>query len=318
MSTSLKPWTSWALGLAGVHNLSWAAAAALWPSDVQALLGVAPVSPLAVWDALLWVLALAGAALLLAAIDPAKNWVIVLISFVAKAGAFAGAIALVLNGSAPQRLLAVSVANDVAWLPVLGAVLYAIHESELCQRRTLSSELLGWALRVRSNNGVSLEELTHRSPVLVVFLRHAGCPFCREAMADLAAKRAQIEADGTRLVLVHMGSEEQAARQFERCGLGQVTRFSDPKRALYRAFGLRRGSLLTLFGPKVWVRGFQAAILRRHGIGPIAGDGFQMPGAFLLYYGEILRSYRHQNPSDRPDYLALSTGHCYAAEEFRE
>ena len=70
------------------------------------------------------------------------------------------------------------------------------------------------------------------------------------------------------------------------------------------------------FTPKLWVRGFQAAILGRNGVGRFTGDVFQLPGAFLLYYGELLRCYRHQSISDRPDYVALVNGDSYAAEEF--
>ena len=57
-----------------------------------------------------------------------------------------------------------------------------------------------------------------------------------------------------------------------------------------------------LFGPAVWWRGFHAALLQSHGVGRLAGDGFQMPGVFLVFHGEILRSYRHQSAADRPNY----------------
>jgi hypothetical protein len=30
-----------------------------------------------------------------------------------------------------------------------------------------------------------------------------------------------------------------------------------------------------------------------------------MPGVFLLFHGETLKSYRHQSAADRPDYLAM-------------
>jgi hypothetical protein len=45
------------------------------------------------------------------------------------------------------------------------------------------------------------------------------------------------------------------------------------------------------------------------------GDGFQMPGVFLLYHSEIIRSYRHQSAADRPDYMAIVTGKHYAQPE---
>ena len=43
------------------------------------------------------------------------------------------------------------------------------------------------------------------------------------------------------------------------------------------------------------------AALRGHGIGKLDGDGFQMPGAFVIHCGEVVRSYRHTTASDRPN-----------------
>jgi hypothetical protein len=40
---------------------------------------------------------------------------------------------------------------------------------------------------------------------LVLLLRYAGCPLCREALTDLSKQRAAIEASACGIVLVHMG-----------------------------------------------------------------------------------------------------------------
>ncbi|MCC7246762.1 MAG: hypothetical protein IT269_13845 [Saprospiraceae bacterium] len=57
-----------------------------------------------------------------------------------------------------------------------------------------------------------------------------------------------------------------------------------------------------------WIRGFQAAVIEGHGTDMQTedmGDGFQMPGVFLLHKGEIIKSFVHQYPYDRPDYEAI-------------
>jgi peroxiredoxin len=159
---------------------------------------------------------------------------------------------------------------------------------------------------LKSQNGKSLAELSKAGPVLVVFLRHAGCTFCREALADLKQKRSQIEPLGTRIVLVTMMDDASAAEFFEGYGLADVERFSDPAQSLYRAFGLELGSFGQLFGWKTWWRGFVAAVLHGHWFGRIRGNVFQMPGAFLVCDGKIVTSYRHRAASDRPDYAALA------------
>lgn len=150
------------------------------------------------------------------------------------------------------------------------------------------------------------DALSRQSPVLLVFLRHFGCTFCREALADLAARRAQLEAGGVQLCLVHQSDRARADQVLARYGLAEVPHLSDPERKLYEAFELRRGSVGQVLGWRSWLRGAVAGVLHGHGIGWLEGDGFQMPGAFLLHQGQILRAFRHQRASDRPDYASLA------------
>ena len=157
----------------------------------------------------------------------------------------------------------------------------------------------------RDQHGRSLLEHSQEAPTLVVFLRHSGCTFCREALADLQERRSAIEDEGRRIGLVHMTTDSDAAAFFGKYGMDDVPRFADPDRELYDAFGLRRGNLLQLFGPTVWVRGLMAT-LRGHSVGKLAGDGFQMPGVFLLHDGAIREAYRHRTAGDRPDYVGIA------------
>lgn len=165
---------------------------------------------------------------------------------------------------------------------------------------------------IRTAKGTSLNALSETQPVLLVFLRHFGCNFCREAMADVAHSRKGIEAGGTRIVLVHMADAETAERFFKRYHLDGIDSIGDPELLLYRAFGLARGTVSQLFGLQNFVRGFKTSILDGHGVGAVIGDGFQMPGIFVLHKGEIKESYIHKNSSDRPDYVSLSK--CCAIE----
>lgn len=157
----------------------------------------------------------------------------------------------------------------------------------------------------RSQNGASIADLSRQQPVLVVFLRHSGCTFCREALQDLSEQRQKIEANGTKIVLVHMGDNEKSRSFFEAYGMGDVDRISDPECRLYRGYDLGRGRLSQLFGAKVFWRGFKAAILNRHGFGILNGDGFQMPGAFLVRDNKIVQAYRHDTAASRPDYCSV-------------
>jgi peroxiredoxin len=156
-----------------------------------------------------------------------------------------------------------------------------------------------------TQSGANIAGLSAMSPLLLVFLRHAGCPFCREALADIARSRRAIEQGGTRIVLVHMGDTAAVERLLARYGLLGLDRICDPNRELYRAFGLGRGRLRQLFGLKVLWRGVVKGLLVRHGFGRSRADAFQMPGVFWIDNCVLARRYRHRTAADRPNYAEL-------------
>jgi peroxiredoxin len=142
-------------------------------------------------------------------------------------------------------------------------------------------------------------------PVLVVLLRSFGCTFCREAMADVAAVKPQLDAAGMRVAFVHGGSPEEAEPFFAKYRLTDVVRVSDPSLAHYRAFGLGRTGAQALLDPVVWARGAVCAI--SHGFGSQPAELMrQLPGVFVVQHGAVLSEYRHQSPADRPDYVAIA------------
>jgi peroxiredoxin len=172
----------------------------------------------------------------------------------------------------------------------------------------ISSNQFLWSKMLTANEGSSLYALAEEKPVLLVFLRFFGCSFCREAISDIAKRRKKLEGQGFRIVFVHMAPEPTIAEKFfKRYKLFPIDHILDPELQFYRAFGLGRSSPKQLLGLMSWIRGFQATVLEGHGAepnldNPELGDGFQMPGVFVLYKGEIRRSFIHRNPYDRPDY----------------
>lgn len=158
----------------------------------------------------------------------------------------------------------------------------------------------------RTSTGETLAELSQKSPVLLVLLRHEGCTFCRNAMSDIARLRTQIEKAGTYVVLGHMGSAGGFSTFASRYGLGGLPSVSDPERTLYKGLGLRRGRLWQILGPRVLWRGLKS-FLAGHMPGKIKGDPLQLPGAFLLHRGQVIKGHAYRDASDRPDYVALST-----------
>ncbi len=160
---------------------------------------------------------------------------------------------------------------------------------------------------IHTESGASLLALAQASPVLLVFLRHFGCSFCRKAISDVAELRGQLEARGVRPVFVHLGPPDLAKVYFDYYGLSDVERVSDPEAEVYRnpAFALPRKNLLwQVVNPVVWAGWLKGAIFK-HGIGTIQGDGQQMPGIFFLREAKIVRRFVYRTIADEPDYLKL-------------
>lgn len=157
-----------------------------------------------------------------------------------------------------------------------------------------------------SNTGKNVITLSHESPIMLVFLRHFGCTFCRAALAELSKKRNELEANGTRLVFVHMADDATADEYFAKYEIENPIYISDNQCRYYEHFGLVKGNFKQLFGLNTWIRGFQEGVINGHGIGKQLGDGFQMPGVFLLFKGEIKDRYIHKFASDKPDYEKLT------------
>jgi peroxiredoxin len=156
-----------------------------------------------------------------------------------------------------------------------------------------------------TNRGRSVDEASRERPVMLIFLRHFGCTFCRESLSDLSRKQDQYENEGVQLIFVHMADDEQAREYFQRYALGDPERISDPECRFYSAMGLGKGSFSQLFGLQVMIRGVEAGVLKGHGIGRQIGDGFQMPGVFLVQNGVVREQFIHRLASDRPNYDAL-------------
>lgn len=163
-----------------------------------------------------------------------------------------------------------------------------------------------WERMTTVNSGESLAEMSDNQPVMLVFLRFFGCSFCREAISDISQRRKKFENAGVRVVFVHMAPNAGTAEKFfKKYKLFPIDHIADPEKDFYRAFGLLRGTPRQTFGLMSWIRGFEAVVLEGHGRsnpGEELGDGFQMPGVFVVHRGTIKSQFIHKYPYDRPDY----------------
>jgi peroxiredoxin len=160
---------------------------------------------------------------------------------------------------------------------------------------------------IETQHGDNLWDLSFQKPVLLVLLRHFGCVFCKEALTELGKSIERINQLNAHLVLVHLSDKETAETILKQFGLGHTDYVTDPEAKVYQQFGLLKGELRQLIGLKVWLRTLQQGVIKGHGLNTqFIGDGFQMPGVFLLYEGTIRDQFIHQTIADKPDYLKMA------------
>lgn len=314
-------WMSRVLLAAATYNLLWGGWVVLRPLDLFHWTGAdEPLYP-AIWQCVGMIVGVYGVGYAIAARDPLRHWPIVLVGLLGKLLGPVGFLAhsfLMAEGTTGRLPFSwgwVIVTNDLIWWVPFAAILYQTARHHLAPAGTRSLRLADANRQIRDQHGESIESLSRSQDCLLVFLRHSGCTFCREALDDLRKQRPELERRGVRPILVHMADEPSGRDFFATYGLEDWSRVSDPDCTLYRAYGLGRGRIGQLLGPAVWWRGFRAAILAGHAVGPPVGDGFQMPGTFLLRDGKVIAEYRHKTAADRPDYCDLANRTPAASHE---
>lgn len=154
-----------------------------------------------------------------------------------------------------------------------------------------------------TNQGNDLRSITENNTVMLIFLRHLGCTFCREALDDLSKIKQELQQQNIKLVFVHMADETYGEQYLNDYGLAGEEHISDPDMSLYEYFGLQKGGFRELYGLKVWSRAFSLDYggETKKQLGNIK----QMPGIFVINQGKIISSFVHKSAADKPDYLAI-------------
>lgn len=295
--------------VAGVYNLAWGAFLILAPLAAYQIGGLAAggrsLVNVEIWQCLGMVVGVYGVGYLMAAADPVLHWRLVLVGLISKVLGPIGFVAGAVQGRLPWQMAVTNLFNDVIWWIPFGLILaeaWRVYRDDVGKSPPDPPEVM--LTRARTQYGSTLAELSGTKPVVLIFLRHLGCSFCKLALADAAQCRSTIESRGRQLALVHMADDAQARQLFAKYGLEDVARVSDPEQELYRAFQLRRSSLLELFSPVTLYR-YAQAFCGGYFNGPIVGDGLRLGGAYLIRNGRIAGGTPYASIVDRPDFCNL-------------
>ena len=294
---------------AGLYNIIWGGAMSLAPVWTLKILGVSPPTTYIwpqLWACIGMIIGVYGIGYVIASRDPARHWPIILVGLLGKILGPIGFMNAAMHDQLPWSMGTTILTNDLLWwIPFTMMLWHAARQSQPAPpegRVSLETALDS----LRDDTGRTLRSVTDERPTLVVLLRHSGCTFCKEALADLAERQAAIHKANMSLAVIGMSPTSEALKAVGTSyGLTTAAWFADPDRLLYRALELKRGTFSQLIGPSVFIGGIRAA-LHGHGIGKLEGDGFQMPGAFVIHNGRVIRSYRHTTAADRPDLLEFA------------
>lgn len=147
---------------------------------------------------------------------------------------------------------------------------------------------LGYVLHTGERGPLS--RLYSEQPLVLVFLRHLGCVFCREHVATLNRSTLNI-------ALVVMASPT-AANAFREEMQSPHPFLCDESHELYDAFGLKRGNLTQLFNLHTIRRGMEAT-RAGHRVGKPVGDPWVLGGTFVVSTdGKIVFSKPAHDASD--------------------
>ncbi len=295
---------------AGIYNLIWGVIIIAFPQILFASVHLDMPNYIFIWKTVGLTEIVFGGALLIAARHAYNNWIVIAMTVVYKFFASLFYFLNVYDNSVLWSLSNYIFIDNIIWILPFSVILYFSYRfhlsSDSYELDFFGSEGFTWDM-FETNEGLTLEEMTHRQPTLMVFLRHFGCTFCREAMRDISEQRHLIESKGSRILVVHMLEDEDTARErLAKFGLDDLPTISDPEKLLYKKFQLKQGSVTQLFGLKVWLRGIVVGVFKGLGIGSAMGDPYQMPGVFLLHKGKIVNRYIHESASDRPEYVQLA------------
>lgn len=230
-----------------------------------------------------------------------ENWLFVLMALVEKVLFGLYGIFLVTRFGLNPAAISFFIVDAIVWICLLYRILDFIYAYNNYEEDSKTS-FADLAKMVRTNKGDRLIELSNKRPLLLVFIRHLGCTFCRETVSEISEIENKIKEKNLEPVFVHLSDPSFGDKFFGEYFNHEVSHISDPTRVLYRALKIKRGSLWQLYGLKTWYRGIVAAIFKGHGgVKSIEGDVMQLGAYFILDKGQIVFSHYNGNASEQFD-----------------
>src|SRR6266550_6707477 len=175
-------WMHTVLLAAALYNIAWGIFVVLFPLAPFQWAGMPVPNYPELWQCIGMIVGVYGVAYAVAAFDPYRHWPVVFAGLLGKLLGPLGFLNAATHGRLPWKAGWTLVTNDLIWWIPFSLILVQTHRAFVCRRRSLAPEVLQFALRTKVQGGSTIDQLSKASPILLVFLRHAGCTFCRESL----------------------------------------------------------------------------------------------------------------------------------------
>ncbi len=291
--------------ISALYFMVWGVVVILYPHLLSSVIISQGNTTLVFWDFMSIVTFILGLVLFIASFDPFKHWLIILLASLFHMAMVGGFLVGYRFGWFSGDYMPFLFFNHIIWLIPNGYVLYMVYrrafETDDMLIDTFNSDDYPLSL-FDTTDGRNIGEMAEQGPLLLVFLRHFGCPFCKESLLQLKEYRARLEEKGISIVVVYMVNDKVANEYLSTYDLQDLAQVSDPEEIFYKSFRLKRGSFIQLFGLKVWMRWVSLGWKKKLFNTRPEGDVAQMPGIFLLNDGRVVKQYVHRSVADTPDY----------------
>ena len=146
-------------------------------------------------------------------------------------------------------------------------------------------------VKLSTGQSVPLKSLYEKDRLVLVFLRHFGCSFCKEHVAELR------RLPELNIAFVTLGTPEQA-EEFRKRMKSPHKFISDPEKELHKMFDVGQGGLAQLINPHTIVRSI-SGLFKGYLHTRSDGDPRSLPGVFIIEPdGEVAWEYRGRDAAD--------------------
>lgn len=116
--------------------------------------------------------------------------------------------------------------------------------------------------------------------LVLVFLRHLGCPLCMRRIDELKDEYSRIKDIGAELMVMVQSTKVRVEKYSEKKSI-PFPLVSDKEKKIYSLFGVERGGLAAFLAPRV-LKESAKATLKGYFHGALEGDELQKPAEFIV------------------------------------